>query len=79
MQPYFTAAVAKLADNTVKQAAATAVMAARALCPITNAINHSLKTLQIITSALQSYYTAIQSHSQSKVNSNTKSTPKGWL
>ncbi|KAK0431210.1 hypothetical protein EV421DRAFT_1929670 [Armillaria borealis] len=59
-----TAAVAKLADDTAKQAAATAAVAARALPPITDAINRSLKTLQITTSALQSHSTAIQSHSQ---------------
>ncbi|SJL10995.1 uncharacterized protein ARMOST_14393 [Armillaria ostoyae] len=63
-----TAAVAKLADDTAKQAAATAAVAARALPPLTDAINRSLKTLQITTSALQSHSTAIQSHSQAIVD-----------
>ncbi len=56
--------MAKLADDTAKQAAVTAAIAACALPPLTNAINRSLKMLQITTSELQSYSTAIQSHSQ---------------
>ncbi|PBK94114.1 hypothetical protein ARMGADRAFT_1079594 [Armillaria gallica] len=63
-----TAVVAKLVDDTAKQVAVTAAMAAHALPPLTDAINRSLKTLQITTSALQSHSMAIQSHSQAIVN-----------